>query len=312
MRGIYAFVLTLAIMPHLSAQEESDTTKVGVGKKNIITVTEDHDGTEVIVQDEFIIVDDRDDTVKIKLGNKAISIIEDGNKTHIEIIERDDFHKHGWRDRPMRFKGHWSGFEFGLNNIVDRNGNLAGTSQETRWLDQNTGKSWEWNLNFIQYSIPFSQKIGMVTGMGIKCNNYHFDNNNNIMKDPVTGMTVPRYPPPDISYSKSKLNTAYLTVPLLFEFQMGKDQKGFMGLGVIGDLKLWSSTRIKYYENGSKQKEKIKNDFNLSPLRYHLSLRAGYKFIKLYANFSMVSLFKTNMGPEVYPFTVGLTLINFR
>ncbi len=312
MRRIFASFLILAVVPHLFAQEESDTTKVGVGKKNIVTVTEDHDGTEVIVQDEFIIVDDRDDTVKIKLGNKAISITEDGGGTHIEIIEREDFHKHGWRKRPMKFKGHWSGFELGLNNLVDRNGHLAGTSEENKWLDLNTGKSWEWNLNFIQYSIPFSQKIGMVTGMGSKFNYYPFDNNNSIMKDPVTGVVVPKYPPPGVSYSKSRLHTGYLTVPLLFEFQMGEDQKGFISFGVIGDLKLWSNTKIKYYENGSKQKEKIKNDFNLSPLRYHLTLRAGYKFIKLYANLSMVSFFKSNMGPEVYPVTVGLTLINFR
>jgi hypothetical protein len=312
MRRIFVFILILAIMPHLSAQEESDTTKVGIGKKNIVTVTEDHDGTEVIVKDDFVIVDDRDDTVKVKLGNKAISITEDGDRTHIEIIEREDFHKHGWRKRPMKFKGHWSGFELGLNNLVDRNGNLAGTSEENRWLDLNTARAWEWNLNFIQYSIPFSKKIGMVTGMGIKFNYYPFDNNNSIMKDPVTGIIVPRYPPPGVSYSKSRLHTGYLTVPLLFEFQMGKDQKGFIGFGVIGDLKLWSNTKIKYYENGSKQREKVKNDFNLSPLRYHVTLRAGYKFIKLYANLSMVSLFKTNMGPEVYPVTVGLTLISFR
>ena len=74
MRRIFAFLLIMAIVPHLSAQEESDTTKVSMGKKNIVTVTEDYDGTEVIVKDEFVIVDDRDDTVKIKLGNKAISI----------------------------------------------------------------------------------------------------------------------------------------------------------------------------------------------------------------------------------------------
>lgn len=312
MRRIFAFLLILAIMPNLSAQEESDTTKVGVGKKNIVTVTEDHDGTEVILQDEFVVVDDRDDTVKVKLGNKAISITEDGDRTHIEIIERNDFHKHGWRKRPMSFKGHWSGFELGLNNLVDRNGNLAGTSEENRWLDLNTGRAWEWNVNFIQYSIPFSQKIGMVTGMGSKFNYYPFDNNNNIMKDPVTGVIVPKYPPPGVTYTKSRLHTGYLTVPLLFEFQMGKDQNGFIGFGAIGDLKIWSNTKVKYHENGSKQKEKIKDDFNLSPLRYHLTLRAGYKFIKVYANLSMVSLFKTNMGPEVYPVTVGLTLINFR
>jgi hypothetical protein len=312
MRSILTIALTLAVMPYLSAQGESDTTHVGMGKKNIVTVTEEDDGTEVKVQDDFVIVDDRNDTVKIKLGNKAISITEEGNNTHIEIIEREDFHKHGWKERPPRFKGHWAGFEFGLNNLVDRNGNLAGTSEQTRWLDLNTGKSWEWNLNFIQYSLPFSIKNGVVTGMGIKCNNFHFDNNNNIMKDPATGMIVPRYPPEGLSYSRSKLHTAYLTVPLLLEFQWGKDQKGFVSAGVIGDLKLWSSTRIRWYENGSKQREKVRGDFNLSPLRYHVTLRAGYRFIKLYANLSMVSLFKRNLGPEVYPVTVGLTVINFR
>ncbi len=312
MKSIWMPVLITAMIPHLSAQETPDTTRIGAGDKNIVTVTEDDDGTEVIVKDEFVVVDDRNDTVKIKLGNKAISITEEGDKTHIEIIEREDFPKHGWRQRPMRFKGHWSGFEFGLNNLVDRNGHFTGTDEETRWLDLNTGKSWEWSLNFIQYSIPFSKKNGLLTGMGMKCNNYHFNNNNNIMKDPGTGVIIPRYPPIGISYSKSKLHTAYLTVPLLLEFQWGQDQKGFIAAGVIGDLKLWSSTKIKYYENGSKQREKVKNDFSLSPLRYHVTLRAGYKFINLYANLSMVPLFKTNMGPQVYPVTVGLVLFNFR
>lgn len=312
MSRIFAFIWILALMTDLSAQVKPDTTRVGAGKKNLVTVTEDDDGTEVILQDELVIVDDRDDTVKVKLGNKAITITEDGDGTHIEIVEREDFPKHGWKERPERFRGHWSGFEFGLNNLADRNANLAGTSEETRWLDLNTGKSWEWNLNFIQYSMPFSKKIGMVTGMGFKGNDYHFDNQNNIMEDSVTGGVVPKYPPPGISYSKSKLHTSYLTVPLLLEWQFGHDQKGFIAAGVIGDLKLWSSTKTKYHENGSKQREKIKDDFSLSPLRYHVTLRAGYRFIKLYANLSMVSLFKTNMGPEVYPFTVGLTLINFR
>ncbi len=74
MRRIFALVLILAIVPNLSAQEESDTTKVGVGKKNIVTVTEDHDGTEVIVQDEFVVVDDRDDTVKVNLLGGQLQI----------------------------------------------------------------------------------------------------------------------------------------------------------------------------------------------------------------------------------------------
>jgi hypothetical protein len=304
--------LFLILNMNVQAQEESDTTSIGIGKKNIVTVTEDERGTNVNVSEDFVVVNETDDTVKVKLGNKAISIYEDGNKTHVEIIEEQDFDKHGWKKKPYRFKGHWAGFELGLNNLLDPGGNFAGSRPEHQFMDLNTGKSWEYDLNVMQFSIPFGKPVGLVTGMGFKWNNYWFDGNNSIMKDPVNGVILPRYPDPGISYSKTKLNTFYLTVPLIFEVQFGPHKKGFVGAGVIGDLKLWSHTKLKYYEGGSKQKERTKSDFNLSPLRYHLTLRAGYKFVKVFANFSMMPLFEQDMGPELYPITVGLTLISFR
>ena len=312
MRKIITILMALVFAMNLQAQEEGDTTRVGIGKKIIVTITEDDQGSNVNVNEDFVIVDEMNDTVKIKLGNKAISITEDGSGTHVEIINEKDFHKHGWRNKPSRFRGHWAGFELGLNNMVDKDFQLAGTKPEHDFLDLNTGKSWEFDLNFMQFNLPFGKSVGLVTGMGFKWNNYWFDAGNSIMKDPVTRVIVPRYPPPGVSYAKSKLNTCYLTVPLIFEVHFGPGKKGFIGLGVIGDLKLFSNTKIKYYDGGSKQREKVKSDFNLSPLRYHLTARAGYSFIKIFANYSMVPMFKTNMGPELYPVTVGLTLINFR
>jgi len=311
MKNFLTLFLSIAIVLNLQAQE-GDTTRVGVGKKNIVTVTEDQDGTNVNVKEDFVIVDETNDTVKVKLGNKAISIVEDGNRTHVEIIERDDFHKHGWKKKPQQFKGHWSGFELGLNNWVDDSWQLAGTKPEHRFMDLNTGKSWEFDLNIMQFNLPFGKPLGLVTGMGFKWNNYHFDGNNNVMKDPVSGVIIPSYPPAGITYAKTKMNTFFLTVPLIFEVQFGPKKKGFFGVGVIGDLKLLSNTKIRYYEGGSKQKIKEKSDFNLSPLRYHLTARLGYRFVKLFANYSMVPMFKKNMGPELYPVTIGLTLISFR
>ncbi len=312
MKRIYAMILALALILNLSAQEEADTTRVGIGKKNIVTVTEDDEGTNVNVKDDLVVVDETDDTIKIKLGNKAISIVEDGNRTNVEIIEEEDFDRHGWKKKSYRFKGHWSGFELGLNNWIDPSGQLAGAKPENHFLDLNTGKSWEYDLNFMQFSIPFGKPVGLVTGMGFKWNNYWFDGNNSITKDPVTGVIVPLYPSAGVSYDKTKLKTIYLTVPLLFEVQFGPKKKGFFGAGVIGDLKLSSNTKLKYYEGGSKQREKERSDFNISPLRYHLTVRAGYRFVKLFANYSMMPMFETDKGPEVYPITIGLTLINFR
>lgn len=312
MKKTIALAIIILFALSIRAQEESDTTRVGLGKKNIVTVTEDDRGTNVNVKEDLVVVDETDDTIRVKLGNKAISIVEDDNRTHVDIIEEKDFEKHGWRKKPSRFKGHWAGVEVGLNHWLNPDGQLGGTDPATRYLDLNTGKSWEWDLNFMQFSLPFGKPVGLVTGMGMKWNNYWFDGNNSIMKDPVSGAIVPRYPSAGINYTKSKLNTTYLTVPLIFEVQFGPRKRGFLGIGVIGDLKLHSNTRTKYMEGGSRQREKIKSDYNLSPLRYHLTARAGYRFIRLFATYSMMPLFESNMGPEMYPITVGLTLINFR
>lgn len=311
MKKLLIAVLAVIITLNLNAQEEGDTTRVGIGK-NVVTVVENDEGTNVNLREDLVVVDEKDDTVKVKLGRKAIAVFEEGNETHVIVIEEEEFSKHGWRKRPDRFRGHWAGFELGLNNLATRGGQLAGSETEHRFLDLNTAKSWEFDLNFMQFSIPFGKPAGLVTGMGFKWNNYWFDRNNTITKHNETGVIVGYIPLGDITYTKSKLNTFYLTLPLLFEFQFGPQKKGFFGVGVIGDLKLSSKTKLKYYDGGSKQKEKHKDDFNLSPLRYHLTARAGFRCIKVFANVSMVPFFEKDMGPELYPFTIGLTIINFR
>ena len=49
-----------------------------------------------------------------------------------------------------------------------------------------------------------------------------------------------------------------------------------------------------------------KSDFNISPLRWGVTARVGYKWFGIYANYYMTSLFKPTMGPELYPFAVGI------
>ena len=305
--------LLMAVIFTVSAfAQENDTTKVDVGKKNIVTVTDGDNGTSVNVLEDEVIVDVREneDTVKIKIGNKGISIIETDHGTNVEIIELEDFEKHGWRKND-RFKGHWAGYELGLNNYLTSDFKFAGSDPENLFLDLNTGKSWNANINFIQYSLPMGRSIGWTTGMGFEWNNYYFDGNNSIGKDSI-GNIGPVYPPNGAVYSKSKMNTTYLTLPLLLEFQLGKKKKGFISFGVIGGLKLHSNVKTKYDLSGSKEKNKVKDDLNLNPLRYSVTVRAGYKFIKVYANYGMMPLFQDNRGPEVYPFNVGLILLSFR
>jgi hypothetical protein len=62
---------------------------------------------------------------------------------------------------------------------------------------------------------------------------------------------------------------------------------------------------MKYTINGEKSKEKVKGDYNLSPLRWGVTARVGYRALGFYANYYFTPLFKENTGPELYPFAVG-------
>ncbi|MCK4465033.1 MAG: outer membrane beta-barrel protein, partial [Bacteroidales bacterium] len=117
-----------------------------------------------------------------------------------------------------------------------------------------------------------------------------------------------------LSLEKSKFATSYLTVPLLLEFQVPAGKRSrrlFFSGGVIGGLKIGSHTKMVYKENGNRKKDKNRGDFNLSPLRYGVTARVGYRALKVFANFYLTPLFEDGAGPELYPFSVGLVFATF-
>ncbi len=256
------------------------------------------------------------DSTRIRIGKKSITIIDDDDNTTFKIPnhkwDNDDLdvefhHKHG-------FTGHWSGLEFGINGFMDKNQSLT-MKNDLAWLDLKQARSWNINLNFMQYSIGFgTDKIGLVTGMGLEFNNYHFSKPISLMVND-NGMTVvdSSYINNNYDVQKSKLSTTHLTIPLLLEFQIPTGDHGhriFISGGVIGGLRIGAHTKV-VYDNDGKKKDKNRDDFNLSTFRYGFTARIGYRGLKLFANYYPVALFEKDKGPEVYPFAVGLVLFNF-
>jgi len=259
------------------------------------------DRTEVRIGSKpFLQVIDNDDTVVVRLGKKGVKIIETPDGSIIRV-ERDEAWKKERERRKKRFNGNWRGIEFGMNSYLNTDHKFP-----PGFLSIYDGKAWNVNLNFFQYSFNFTRngRLGLVTGIGIRLQNYRFANNNSIMKD-STGFIVEK--PYTQNLKKSKLIVDYLTVPAIIEFHTGRYRNGFrIGLGVIGSLKCRSLTKVKWYEEGDKKKEKNKGDYNISPLDYALTARLGVDNFEVYANYSMVPLFKKGQGPEVYPLSVGL------
>jgi hypothetical protein len=225
------------------------------------------DKTKITVgKNEIFIIEDNGDTTKLQLGSKGLSIIEGNGGYTVNIIEMDE------KERPKKeevsinkkkkkFNPHYAGFEIGLNNFMD-----PGYSLHTGdFMDLNTAKSWNYNLNFLEYGIGLGTSYaGLVTGMGFEWSNYIFDANNSIQKE--NGNIINR-PEPYSGITKSKLSMTYLNVPLILEFQIPTGNKRVhISGGITGGVKLASKTKIKY-RDGGRQKEVRKDDFSLSPLQ---------------------------------------------
>jgi len=273
------------IKPSKKDTSKKDTTEINFKKKKI-TITSDEEGTSIDVKregwKESSEFDDDDD------GDSDIDFEFDQSKGNFDI--------------------HWSGFEFGINNYLNNDFSMN-LSEENSFMELNTSKSWNINLNLIEYDVPIvREKFGIGTGMGLEFNDYRFDNLSPIKKENDQIIRDTSYN--NVNVEKAKLTTTYITVPILFEYQTpaGDDNKFFITAGIIGGIKIGSHTKIVYNEDGDRKKEKNRGDFYLSPLRYGYTLKMGYGFLKVFANYYETPLFQKDKGPELHPFTVGFNI----
>ncbi|HYQ56588.1 MAG TPA: outer membrane beta-barrel protein [Draconibacterium sp.] len=212
-----------------------------------------------------------------------------------------------WQDD---FSGHWVGIDFGFNMLL----NEDYSGYESGFMDNDVFRSNSAYFNFLQQSIGLQKNrntIGLVTGLGLQLQSYRLDDNTTIVKgnDGVIS--------PDYLYfnenQKSKLAIEMITLPLLLEFQVPinhYDNRLFFSAGVVGSLRLSSHTKIKYKEE-KKQKLKVVDDFSMHRFKYSVMVRAGYRWFNVFASYDLVPLFKTEKGPELTPFTFGITLLRF-
>lgn len=289
-----------------------------------VEIQEKDGKTIVTVGGDLVIVEEGQDTTKIKLGKKGVTIIEDEDGTssvewedlqNLEDQEAeapgDDDNDDNGKRHNSKFKPHWAGLEMGINNYVNGDWSM---NVDPSYMDLNTGRSWNFNLNFMEYGIGLgTDKIGLVTGLGIEWMNYHFDGNNIIVENDA-GL-IEELPITTGAVQRAKFQTTYLTVPALLEFQVPVGKKRlYLSGGVVGGVKIGSKTKVVYTVNGDKQKDKAKDDFNLNSLRYGFTARLGYRGLKMYATYYPMSLFETGKGTggdALYPFAVGLTLLTF-
>jgi len=241
------------------------------------------------------------DTTVISLGKHNIIIVENPDN---EDKEKD-------KSVPAKddddFKIHWSGIDLGVNGYLNKDNTLS-VPQNYEFLQLNYSKSLAVSLNFLEKNIRLYQNhITIATGLGVDFNMYSFKNNTTLRSNndslwAVTDTVV--------NFQKNKLKTVQLKLPLMLGFSTNKDSdKSFhLAAGIVLGYKLGSKTKQLFKQDGEKHKPKVKGDFHIAPFNYNATVRMGYGNFKVYANYALSPLFDKGKGPELYPFSVGITL----
>jgi hypothetical protein len=241
--------------------------------------------------------DDEDkDSTKFKWGDKKVIIIDEDEEDK-EDDKNDDFNR-------------WSGIDISINSMLNRN-NTTTLPPGYDFLELDYARSLNLDFNLFEKDIHiFRNYVNLTTGIGFRFSSYGFKNNIILVPDTNHLAAVPS----DIKeYRKNKLNSTWVTVPLMLEFNSNSynDKCWHLSGGVLLGYKLGSRTKQVYEIDGDRKKEVNRGDYSLNPFKADLMVRLGYGNFRLFATYGLMELFESGEGPQLYPFTVGLTLINF-
>jgi hypothetical protein len=225
---------------------------------------------------------------------------------NIHSITQDGFNF--WKDK---FSGHWAGIDFGFNTLL--HADYGEYSNE--FMKNNPFRSGFFSLNPVQQSIGLQRNrntIGLVSGLGLQWLNYRLDKNTTI-ETSATGLIIPKSLYFD-SNQKSIFSLFYATLPVLAEIQFPVNHynnRVFISSGMIFQYRLSSSTKIRYHLDKKREKLKTPGDYSIPDIRYSLMVRMGYRNFQVFCNYDIQPLFKPGTGPELTPFTFGITLLRF-
>ena len=182
---------------------------------------------------------------------------------------------------------------------------------------QTKGLSRTFNIYFMM-DFPFKTNphFSVAAGVGVGSDNMYF-------KDTyidISGKTQNALTFQDVAdtnhFKKFKLNTTYAEIPVEFRYIGNPENPGRsfkLAVGAKIGTMLNASTKGKNLlnkgggtVNAFVQKEKAKRFFNKT--RFAVMGRLGYGSFSVFATYQVNSFIKEGFGPDVKPFTIGLTI----
>jgi hypothetical protein len=251
------------------------------GNKEIVTIYEDKEETEVTVGRYKVIVDEK------------------GSKTKVRLITEPK------KEKDPEFRTYIN-MDLGINTFFE-NGNIPGG------IKPHSPKGWgSWNIG---WNWMASQKLSKGRywdfGLGLSWYNFKLDNANYQILGTENGVSfVDRT---DVNGFKSKVSASYLNVLTMYKLDFGRlNDSGKNGLrvaiGPYAGYRLGGRSKFVYREIGGSGRKKDKTSAGgyLSNFRYGLRGEIGFRSVTFYSTYDFNPFFQKPLSPSLSPFSFGL------
>ncbi|MBZ4189924.1 outer membrane beta-barrel protein [Niabella beijingensis] len=165
---------------------------------------------------------------------------------------------------------------------------------------------------YFMLDFPFksNQKLSAAIGLGVGSDHMSLDKDVNLVNVKSTGTRLPFNDTTRLDAKKTKLGTTYLEVPLELRFVSDPEHsdKSFkIALGVKAGTMIKAATRTRVVQSGGDYllKESSKRYFNTT--RIVGTARIGVGHFTLFGTYQFTKLLKDGAGPEIKPYTIGLS-----
>jgi len=222
----------------------------------------------------------------------------------------DNYFSINKKPNTKNVKIRWLLVDLGLSTYLSKDGFNLPQTAEYEPFEQNLWKSTNWNLHLMRMRINiYKHVVNLQTGLGFEFYRYNWTNNYDLPEGQANLVPVKS----GTDYDKNRMHSSWVTVPLMvnFETNPNKTNRSFhFSVGGYAAARLGTNIR---QEGPDIKDRKLRDDFNQNNFRYGLTSVIGYGPISVFANYSLVPLFKTENTafPELYPFNFGICLIPF-
>ena len=182
---------------------------------------------------------------------------------------------------------HLAFFEIGASMLAETDYSMYSPEDANALMFSST-KSINYTFNIGTLNVPLNPKRSLVFSMafGFTFDDYTFNDNYTIKY--ADGMMRPI--PLEGNIKKSKFNTSYFHLPIMFDWNI--KHNFFIAAGANLDILMTTNTKYKF------PRTTVQDKATVSPIQVGATARIGWKRLYGYVNYSFIDLFREGTGPK--------------